>query len=91
MAKNAPSSAGDIGSTPGQRTKIPHVMGQLSPQATTRETHALRPPSPRDLEPVLRNERSLHTATKSRASAVKKVSKKTHKSDQVTSLLRILQ
>ena len=91
VAKNMPSSAGDTGSTPGQRTKIPHVMGQLSPQATTRETHTLQPPSPHTLEPVLRNRRSLHTATKSRASAVKKINKKTHTSDQVTSLLRILQ
>ena len=31
VAKNVPSRAGDIGSTPGQRTKMPHVMGQLSP------------------------------------------------------------
>ena len=28
VAKNMPSSAGDTGSTPGQRTKIPHVTGK---------------------------------------------------------------
>ena len=35
MAKNPPSNAGDAGSIPGQGTKIPRAMGQLSPRATT--------------------------------------------------------
>ena len=34
MIKNPPSNAGDVGSTPGPGTKIPHATGQLSP--TTR-------------------------------------------------------
>lgn len=33
--KNAPSSAEDEGSIPGGGTKIPHVVGQLSPRAAT--------------------------------------------------------
>ena len=40
VVKNPSSNAGDSGSTPGQRTKIPHAVGQLSWNATTRElTH----------------------------------------------------
>ena len=31
-----PSSVGDAGSIPGQGTKIPHAMGQLSPRAATK-------------------------------------------------------
>ena len=30
VVKNLPSSAGDVGSIPGQGTKIPHAVGQLS-------------------------------------------------------------
>ena len=37
MAGNLPSNAGDVGSIPGQRTKIPHVPGQLSPRVATTE------------------------------------------------------
>ena len=37
MVKNLPSSAGDSGSVPGQKTKIPHAMGQLNPHATVTE------------------------------------------------------
>ena len=40
MVKNPSSNAGDLGSIPGRRTKIPHAVGQLSWNATTRElTH----------------------------------------------------
>ena len=31
MAKNPASIAGDVDSIPGQGTKIPHALGQLSP------------------------------------------------------------
>ena len=31
VAKNPPSNAGDMGSIPGWRTKIPHAERQLSP------------------------------------------------------------
>ena len=31
MVKNSPCNSGCIGSTPGQETKIPHAMEQLSP------------------------------------------------------------
>ena len=37
VVNNPPSNAVDEGSIPGQGTKIPHVAGQLSPHATTRE------------------------------------------------------
>ena len=38
VAKNLPSNAGDMGSIPGQGTKIPHATGQLSPRPTTTES-----------------------------------------------------
>ena len=41
MIKNPPSNAGDTGSIPGQGTKIPHAMGQISPGATTTELSRL--------------------------------------------------
>ena len=37
VVKNLPYNAGDMGSIPGQGTKIPHVVGQLSPRTTTIE------------------------------------------------------
>ena len=37
VVKNLPANAGDAGSSPGQGTKIPHAMEQLSPCATTTE------------------------------------------------------
>ena len=37
VVKNPPSNAGDVGSIPGQGTKISHATGQLSPHATTTE------------------------------------------------------
>ena len=38
VVKNPPSDAGDGGSIPDGRTKVPHAVGQLSPHATARET-----------------------------------------------------
>ena len=38
MAKNPPTNARDMGSIPGQRTKIIHATGQLNLHTTTRET-----------------------------------------------------
>ena len=38
MVKNLPSNAGDGGSIPGQGTKILHVLEQLRPHATARES-----------------------------------------------------
>ena len=35
MVKNLPSKAGDAGSIPGQGTKIPHAMRELSLSVTT--------------------------------------------------------
>ena len=37
MVKNPPSNAGDAGSIPGQGTKIPHAVRQLSPCAAITE------------------------------------------------------
>ena len=37
VVKNLPYNAGHVGSIPGQGTKIPHAVRQLSPRATTRE------------------------------------------------------
>ena len=37
VVKNPPANAGDTGSIPGQRTKIPRAAGQLSLHATTNE------------------------------------------------------
>ena len=37
LAKNLPCNAGGAGSIPGQKTEIPHVVEQLSPQAVTTE------------------------------------------------------
>ena len=40
MIRNLPSSAGDVGSIPGQGTKISHAEGQLSLCRATRDTCA---------------------------------------------------
>ena len=37
VVKNPSFNAGDTGSIPGQGTKIPHAVGQLSPSAATTE------------------------------------------------------
>ena len=37
MVKNLPSNAGDVGLIPGQGTKIPHSVGQLSLHAAITE------------------------------------------------------
>ena len=37
VVKNPPSDAWDLSSVPGQRTKIPHAVGQLRPCATATE------------------------------------------------------
>ena len=37
VVKNPPYNAGDAGSIPGQGTKIPHAVEQLSLHATTTE------------------------------------------------------
>ena len=37
VVKNPPSNEGDVGSIPGQGTKIPHAAGQLNPCTTTTE------------------------------------------------------
>ena len=39
LIKNPPSNAGDVGSIPGQGTKIPHAVGQQSPHTATTEAH----------------------------------------------------
>ena len=39
VVRSLPANAGDTGSIPGPRTKIPHATGQLSPCATVTEAH----------------------------------------------------
>ena len=72
VVKNPPCNAGDPGLIPGQGTKIPHAVGQLSPRTTTTElthhnywarTPQLEPAccklqSPRALEPARHNYRA---------------------------------
>ena len=41
VVKNPPYNAGDVGSIPGQGTKIPCATGQLSPRTTTTELACL--------------------------------------------------
>ena len=60
VVKNPPCNAGDVGSIPGRRTKIPHAAGQLSLRATTTEptcsgTCTPQLQSPRALEPARHN------------------------------------
>ena len=55
VVKNPSSNAGDTGSIPGQGTKIPHAIGQLSPRISTREPTCCKLQSPRALEPVRHN------------------------------------
>ena len=51
MVENLLSNAGDVGSTPGQGTKIPHTMGQLSLH-TTNEPECSRACEPQLEKPV---------------------------------------
>ena len=39
MVENPSCNAGDAGLIPGQGTKIPHAVGQLSPHGTTKPMH----------------------------------------------------
>ena len=39
IAKNPPSNAGDVALIPGQRTRIPHAVGQLNPHSVTEPSH----------------------------------------------------
>ena len=56
VVKNLPYTAGDVGLIPGQRTKIPHVAGQLrSLRTSTRESACLELQSPSALEPARHN------------------------------------
>ena len=55
MVKNPPSNAGDVGSIPGERTKIPYAAGQLSPRATTTEPAPPVAQEPQQEKPVCCN------------------------------------
>ena len=39
VVKNSPSNAEEVGSIPGQETKIPYAVGQLSLHRATEPTH----------------------------------------------------
>ena len=55
VVENPLSNAADVGSIPGEGTKIPHAVGQLSLCTATRETHTLQLLSPCSLERLLHN------------------------------------
>ena len=46
VVKNLSSSAGDVGSIPGQGTKTPQAAGQLGPGTATGEPASQQRPSP---------------------------------------------
>ena len=54
VVKNPPSNSGDVGTIPGQGTKIPHAVGQLSLYATSIELARLneRARMPQTTEPM---------------------------------------
>ena len=71
--KDPPYNAGDVGSIPGQGTKIPNATGQLSPHVTTTELTCLneRARVPQTTEPTRPGARAtqlerenLHTTTR---------------------------
>ena len=51
VVKNPPSNAGDEGLSPGQGTKIPHALGQISQRAATTESTHSRAHVPQLLSP----------------------------------------
>ena len=58
MVKNLPCNAGDRGSIPGQETKIPHAVKQLSSNAaTTEHTHTTKDPMRHDEDLMRLNEK----------------------------------
>ena len=66
MVKNPPYNARDLGLIPGQGTKVPHAMWQLSPRATTAElahlnerAHVLQTTEPWSMHTTTR-EKPLH-------------------------------
>ena len=59
MVKNPPSKAGVSGWIPGQGSKIPHAVGQVSPRTAARENpEGPRLLSPQTVEPVSLNQES---------------------------------
>ena len=52
--KNLPASAGNMGSIPGEGTKMPRVSGQLSPHAMTESPHST------DKDPAQTKKRERH-------------------------------
>ena len=91
MFKNPSCNAGDVSSSPGWGTKIPHAMGQPSPHATTREPACLNyractlwslcatareKPMQHNEEPVCRKERSCVPQLRPDAAKKKKKLKK---------------
>ena len=74
MVKNLPSNAGDTGSIPGQGTKIPHAMGQLSPHATTTELMCLneRARVPQLQSPHTTTGENPHATTREKAASCNK-------------------
>ena len=57
VVKNPPSNAGNMGSTTGRETKIPHAAGQLGPHTATE-------PAPQLEKPVRHSEDSMRQKIK---------------------------
>ena len=66
VVKNPPCSAGDTGLIPGQGTKIPHAMEQLSPCTAARESMHHSEKIPHD------STKSSHATTKTGGSQINK-------------------
>ena len=58
VVKNPPSNAEDEGLIPGQGTKIPHTVEQLSPCSAITEAHSFWSPQATTRESMRHNERS---------------------------------
>ena len=75
VIRNSPSNAGDMGSIPGQGTKIPHAAGQLSLCTTTElaclNDRARMPQTTEPMYPAWYALWSLHTTMKRRWASTK--------------------
>ena len=70
VVKNLPSNAGDAGSIPGWKIKIPHAEWQLNPRATTREPTRSTAHAPKLEKPPTLQLKKAHTPQR-RPSAAK--------------------
>ena len=98
MVRNLPSNEGDAGSIPGWGTKIPHVVGQLGPHATTTEltrlnerTHVLQttePTCPEAHTPQLERE-NLHSTTREKPARCQTRKRPAHRGNDRSCVLQL--